>query len=139
MIIDANVFVAISLVKDPHHATAKKHFSLLLAEGKRFITNNYIVQESLTVASLRSKSLKPAQFLNQRIFDKKTGIEITRIPFVWEVDITNLFLNQKKYRSNILSFVDCSLIVQARKQNISTLFSFDHAFQQFAREFRLIR
>lgn len=139
ILLDANIFVAIAFIEDPHHLIAKEIFHTLLLEGKSFITNNYIYAESLTVVLIRSKNIKTAIFLKNEVFEAgKKDIDVIKLDLSTEEEIAHLLISQQKYKSEFLSFADCSLIVQARKQKIKIIFTFDATFKQFNREFKIM-
>ncbi|MDO8609945.1 MAG: PIN domain-containing protein [bacterium] len=136
ILVDASIFVAIAFIEDPHHLIAKEIFHNFILKGKTFVTNNYIYAESLTVALIRSKNIKTVIFLKNDVFEAgKREVEIIKLDFSIEKEIVDMMLNQQKYKSEYLSFADCSLIVQARKQKIKTIFTFDKTFKQFEKEF----
>ena len=139
LIVDANIFIALTWPQDSLHARAEHLVRTLISEEVIFHVNNYVVAEALTVTLLRSKDLARVQFLEKYFFhDRNNNLKLTPIDINGEKAIRNIFLSQQKYKGEFLSFADCSLIVQARKQNISTIFTFDQTFAQFKREFDIV-
>lgn len=138
VLLDANFFIGWILENDSNHNKALKLTDKLFYKTKTY-TNENIVHESYTVVTVRTKDLKAARLLKSKIFTKNNkNLHIKRIPAVWEEEITDLFLNQKPFKSEFLSYADCSLIVQARRQNIGTICTFDETFGQFSKEFSIL-
>lgn len=136
VLVDANVIVAAVLPSDPHHGTSTRVISDYVQKGTEFITNNYIQSEAFTITLLRSKSMQAVEVLEEQFFTSG-ALKVFPIPAAWQQEITTLFRAQQKYRGEFLSFADASLIVQARKQRISTILTFDTTFEQFKHEFDL--
>ena len=139
IIIDANFLVAIAYPQDPHNAHAQKIFQEKIVHEPLFFLNNYLVAEAMTITLLRSKNIKQINFLKENVLEKHREI-LTILQFSKELDeeVYKMFSSQQKYKGEFLSYVDCSLIVQARKQNIKTIFTFDTTLQQFSDEFDII-
>lgn len=139
IIIDASFFVALGYFNDTHNEIAKKIFKEAIVDKPFITTNQYLVSETLTMILIRSKQLDIVKEAKKNIFEKfKDIIHIEYFNKVGMDDIYSLFLNQQKYKSEFLSFADCSLIIQARKQKIKTIFTFDSTFKQFNRELRIM-
>lgn len=135
VIVDSNLFIALVISKDSLSVKADNILREITYKKNLICINQYIRQEALTVSSIREKNIKPAEILIRKFFSNKNGIEVFQIPQSWEKEITELFLTQQKYKGELLSYIDCSLIVQARKQGIKSICTFDETFKQFAKEF----
>ena len=139
VLIDANILVGLVLREDRHHLDAVRLIRTLLAENKILVTNNYIFSEACTITLLRGKDMEHVKILKHDFCGSEEKlISITHIKPDWESNIFNLFMKQKKYRSGYLSYSDCSLIVQARKNKIKAICTFDEDLQQFSDEFDII-
>lgn len=136
ILVDANIIVAAVLPGDPHHKKTTELVKRYAQKSAEFVTNQLIQSEALTVTLMRSKSMTAVQLLDTRFFAPE-AIIVTPIPAVWLSDIMHVFLSQKKYKGEFLSYADSSLIVQARKQRIRTILTFDETFGQFNNEFDL--
>lgn len=137
--IDANFLVALAYPDDPHNLTAEKVFLQLIKRRPIFIVNNYILAEAVTVILLRSKKMDKVKFLKKDILKKHSQLFRTAyIPANFNEKIYQVFIGQKKYKGNFLSFTDCSLIAQARRQGIRTIITFDETFKQFSKEFKIM-
>lgn len=134
VLVDANIIVAAVLPSDPHHRTASQIIRDYAQKGAVFITNSYIQSEAFTISLIRSKSVEAINILEKQFF-VNGAINVFNVPASWHNDIVRIFLSQQKYKGEFLSYADSSLIVQARKQKISTIFTFDKTFEQFKHEF----
>ena len=85
---------------------------------------------------LRSKSIAAVQILDSQFFIPH-AIKVFPLPASWHSDIMRVFLSQKKYKGEFFSYADSSLIVQAQKQQIPTILTFDGTFGQLSDEFDL--
>lgn len=137
VLVDANIIVAAVLPGDPHHKKIIELVKRYAQKSAEFVTNHLIQSEALTVTLMRSKSMTAVQLLDARFFIPGAIIVPPPIPAVWLSDIMHVFLSQKKYKGEFLSYADASLIVQARKQRIRTILTFDETFGQFNNEFDL--
>lgn len=138
IIVDSNLFVALVVTRDSLSEKADKLLRKIISNKNKIVINQYIRLEALTVSTVREKNIRPAELLIRKFFSNQKRIKIFQFPQSWEKDTTDLFLNQQKYKGELLSYVDCSLIVQARKQGISTICTFDKTFKQFEKEFSII-
>ncbi len=139
ILLDADFLVALAYPADKHNEKAKNILFSACAEKPLFFTNQYLISETLTVVLIRSKMISLVKEFKNELLEKYQ--KIIRIKYIgkeWEKDIYDLFINQSIFKGDFLSFSDCSLIVQARKQNIKTIFTFDRAFKQFAKEFKIV-
>lgn len=138
ILVDSNYFIALAYPEDPKSKEAENNFISAIRNGSSFITNQYIVVESLTVVLFRSKNKERVIFLKEQIIDKyRELIHIERFSKTYDKTIYEFLVSQIKYKG-FLSFIDCSLIIQARKQKINTIFTFDSAFKQFGKEFKIV-
>lgn len=136
ILVDANVMVAALLPGDPQHETAVRVLSDASLLPTQFVTNTYLLSEAFTITILRTKSVQAVSVLEEQFF-ASGAIKVFPVPALWLPDIITLFRTQKKYHSEFLSFADASLIIQARKQRIPTILTFDTTFDQFKHEFVL--
>lgn len=90
----------------------------------------------LTVTSIRAKSLEQAVELGESVYGSEPQwFHVYRTPLVWEKEASDLFKSQKVYKKDqFVSFTDYVLLVQARKQKIKTIFSFDEMLKRFEKE-----
>lgn len=139
ILVDATIWVAMISTADPKHKLAENIFEQALLDGSLFFTNNYLLSESITMILLRTKNIRHVQFLRNNILEKhKNIITVYQATKDFDNEIYNLFITQIKYKGDFLSFADCSLIIQARVQEIQTIFTFDKTLKQFGKEFDIV-
>lgn len=139
ILVDSSFFIALALPKDPNHKKAVEMAAKALQKESLFFTNAYIFAESMTMTLLRTKDIKWVKKLKESIFEQYVKImKIDLIDDNFQKQIYEAFINQRKFRGEFLSFVDCSLLIQSRKNNIKTIFTFDSTFLQFPKEFQII-
>lgn len=136
ILLDANVFVAVTHPDDPHRKRALQLLEELKKNKPIFVTNNHVIDEALTVTALRSKSMVHANTLGESIYQQESPwFRIYRVSLSWEQEAFEVFRQQKIYiKDRFLSFTDCILFAQARLQNISKIFSFDQHFKRLEKE-----
>lgn len=136
ILVDANVLIALAYPRDPHHNQASVLLETLKINKPMFVTNNHIIDEALTVTPRRAKSMVHAILLGNSVYEKEASwFRVFRVPLSWEQEAFNLFRSQETYKKDtFLSFTDCILITQARKQRLTTLFTFDETLKKFERE-----
>jgi len=123
--IDTGIFVGGRNRNDVNHARAKELLrSALSGEFGRIFTSDYIVDESVTLALVRTRNLQIAVNVGRFIIDSPRieKLVITRDEFneAW-----NRF---QKLGKKFLSFTDCTSLVLAEKRGASKIMSFDSHF-----------
>lgn len=135
ILVDASFFIAVEWKNDPNHLKAEDCSRQLTEYSPIFVTNNYITAEILSVLLIRLKSLKHIKDFGRRVYGiKSPALKIYQVTQLLQEEAYKIFKNQKKYKKGFLSFFDCTLIAQARKQKIKTILTFDKTFRQFKKE-----
>jgi len=137
-ILDASFFIGLMNPLDPHYQKATSLFFDITTSQSMMITNQYIVQESHTVLLYRTK--EPAVLTDFQKFLTQTPnfISVERLSETDEDEVLKLFIHQPKTKYGWLSFWDCSVLYQARKENAEGMVTFDEGFKQFTHEFELL-
>lgn len=139
ILIDSSFFIALALLKDPNHKKAAEIAANAFQKESLFLTNAYIFAESMTMTLLRTKDVKWVKKLKESIFEQFAKImTIDVIDDNFQKQIYQVFINQRKFRGEFLSFADCSLLIQGRNNNLKTIFTFDSTFLQFSKEFQIV-
>jgi len=125
IIIDANFFISLFSPHDSNHKKAEVIFSDINNKTVSLYTNNYLVAEVYTVLLLRTKHLESVHAAHNEVLGHST------YPLT-------IFSTQNKYKGGFLSYADCSLVVQARKQHIKTILTFDTTLKQYGDEFTIM-
>jgi predicted nucleic acid-binding protein len=123
--IDTGIFVALRNADDELHTRSKELMKKALkAEFGRIYTSDYVVDEAITTALVRTRRHDLATDIGKYI------IESPRITKLWTTE--NIFENAwrklKTLRDKPLSFTDCITLAQAETNNIKQVLSFDSGF-----------
>ncbi len=123
--IDTGIFVAARNKSDANHGRAKELLESAL-EGSfgRVITSDYIIDESVTLALVRTHNLHIA------INVGKFTIDSPRIEklIVSKDDFNDAWKRFQKMGKKFMSFTDCTTLVLAEKHGLSRIMSFDSHF-----------
>jgi len=135
-LIDANVFIAAALKDNSQHLIAKRMFKKIFHQ--RLVTNYLIASEVATVVLINSKDLVFTQkIVDDLFFSDQALVPVTPISLdLWQAT-HDVFVEQKNHK---LSWADCSLIAQARLENVQIIATLDRDLsQEFGREFEFIQ
>ena len=125
VLIDTGIFVALSNSRDVNHNRAKKLIEEC-ADGKygKPYLSDYIFDETLTTAFVRTKNHKKSIELGEFIFGSEIDlISIDEQTFqkAWEI-----------FKEKKLSFTDCSSLALMRLYGINKLMTFDSKLKKTA-------
>ena len=125
VLIDTGVFVALSNSRDVNHNRAKEMIEECVG-GKfgRPYLSDYIFDETLTTAFVRTKNHKKSVELGEFIFGSEIDlIRIDEQTFqkAWEI-----------FKESKLSFTDCSSLALMRSYGINKLMTFDNELKKTA-------
>ena len=123
--IDTGGFVATRNEDDENYDTAKKMMkSILLNDYGAIYTSDYVFDEAVTIAYIRTQDKKfPIDLGNYILKSKKI-----RFIFTTTEDFNagwDFFL---KYKDKKLSFTDCTILSIMNRLNIEYIFSYDSHF-----------
>ena len=123
--IDTGVFVALNNSIDNHHSRSKDLFKQALkGDFGRIFTSDYVIDEAVTAALVRTKRLDLAVDLGTYI------IESPRITKLW-VGQDSFKQAREKFKllkEKHLSFTDCTSIALVEMRAIKHIMSFDCGF-----------
>jgi predicted nucleic acid-binding protein len=128
IILDTNFLFALKSRKDQYHQRAYELLNEIQKENSKYFTNNFILNETFTLAIYRSRG--NLSFLEQYInlfFGKDNFFQViqsTLDEFVNIIEICKKYVTPKR----LLSFADASLIYLYQKINADYLLSFDNHF-----------
>ena len=126
--VDTGVFVAFHNTRDANHDRALKLLRLI-AEGElgAAYTSDYVFDEAVTVALVRTGRLENAQAVGRMILGELTAPFLVLLRTNHEAfkETWRLF---QQYAGRGLSFTDCSSIALMRAAGIETMASFDTDF-----------
>jgi len=123
--IDASAWVALYHKMDNHHKRAWKVYEVLLDEGTKFLTGNWIAYEALSILKSRA-SYEAAKSLWDILCDS----ELSRNVYIdrnLEDKSVDLFW---KYQDKSCGIVDCSSILLMEQEKCGIPFGYDSHFVQ---------
>lgn len=122
---DANAWIALNSKRDQWHNAAVKTNRELLQSGHRYVTTNFVLDETYTGLMMRVGHLAAIDF-GERIRATRT-IQVLHITEAIEEDAWSLF---KQYSDKEFSFTDCTSFVVMQHLNLREVFTNDHHFEQ---------
>jgi len=123
--IDTNIFVALRNADDELHIRSKELMRRALkGEYGRIYTSDYVLDEAVTTALIRTKRHDLALDLGRYI------IESPRITRLWvSEDSFNVAWEKfKAFADRPMSFTDCASLALMEKNRIKQMMSFDSGF-----------
>ena len=124
--VDTGAWIAILNPNDQHYREAIPIYRDLQQQKTRFLTTDYVIDETVTRLRYDTSHSIAVMFLNrtERLVEENilTVIEIDNRVFR---DAKALF---RQYDSARLSFTDCTSFVVCRENNIGEAFAFDRHF-----------
>lgn len=122
---DSNGWIALSNKRDRLHDTAKELNKKLLQEGYRYITTNYVLDETYTGLLMKVGHFAAVDF-GERIH-RSEAVQIVHITESIEEDAWKLF---KQSSDKEFSFTDCTSFSVMRQLSLVEAFTSDHHFEQ---------
>jgi hypothetical protein len=121
--VDAGAWYALAMPSDPDHAQATL-FAASISEP--LITSDYIVDELLTLFSVRGQRRKGIEWVHEVL--ERGGTELVQV----NVDDFSAALRvYEQFHDKAWSFTDCTSYVVIQRLQLKQAFSFDHHFRQF--------
>jgi predicted nucleic acid-binding protein len=121
--VDTGVWFASGTPADRDYAAARQ---LLATAAEPLVTTDYVIDEALTLLTVRNRRAPAIDFGNQ-IFGGMRG----HIYYVSEADVRAAWNLFQRFQDKDWSFTDCTSYVVMQRLGIATAFSFDHHFRQF--------
>lgn len=128
--VDSSAFVALNNETDAHARAASQIAAHLADRHIQLITSNFVIAESLTIISQRTKRSQAVAF-GLEVEDVTTVIRIT---LQQEKDAFERFA---RIRQKDVSFIDCTCFVVCEELGIKDVFTFDTDFAK--QGFKLIK
>lgn len=122
---DANGWIALNSKKDQLHNSAKKTNKELLQNGYRYITTNFVLDETYTGLLIKVSHFAAVDF-GEKIRSART-VEVIHINEDIEEEAWKLF---KQYHDKKFSFTDCTSFIVMRQLNLIEALTNDHHFEQ---------
>jgi len=123
--IDTGIFVALRNADDEYHERSKDlMIKALKGEFGRIYTSDYIINEAITTALVRTRRHDLAADIGKYILESPriTKLWITKETFdtAWETF--------KTLKDHPMSFTDCASLALIKRHNIKQIMSFDSGF-----------
>ena len=123
--VDTGIFVALRNADDDFHARSKELMKRALqGEFGRLYTSDYVVDEAITTALVRTKRHELAVDLGKYILESR---RITKV-WVGEDVFDEAWLKFGLLKDKPLSFTDCTSIALIEKRGMKHIMSFDCGF-----------
>ena len=123
--IDTSIFVALRNKDDSNHNQAKKVMKqILLGEFGESFTSDYVFDEAVTVALVRTKNIELAKDMGDYILSSKR----IKMIFVDGIIFRDAWVLFRRFSEKKMSFTDCTNIAISRNFNIEYISSFDTHF-----------
>lgn len=122
---DANGWIALNSKRDQLHHTTAEINKELLQSGHRYVTTNFVLDETYTGLLTKVGHFAAVNF-GERIRGART-VHIIHITEDIEEEAWKLF---KQYSDKDFSFTDCTSFVVMHQLNLTEAFTNDHHFEQ---------
>ncbi len=127
--IDTGVFVALRNADDELHARSKELMRRALkSEFGRTYTSDYVIDEAITTALVRTKRHSLAIDVGKYIIESPRIIKLQ----VDKDSFENAWKKFKTFMDKPLSFTDCTSLALMEKSRITQIASFDSGFDGLA-------
>lgn len=126
LFVDSSAWIALIDVSDNLHERATECWQAMLVENRRFLTSDYVLDESYTLLRRRRNGLEMAVLLHDLVDESKLIEEAEIGPELrglgWEIFVS--------YQDKVLSFTDCTSFALMRERTMLDAFTFDTDFQR---------
>ena len=126
LFVDTSAWIALLDLSDGQHERASRFWHGCLAEGRRFLTSDYVLDESFTLLRRRRNGLKLATVLHDLVRESDLVVETEIGPELRELG-WEIFVG---FQDKVLSFTDCTSFALMRSRQLLEAFSFDADFQR---------
>ena len=125
LFVDTQGWVALSNKRDSFHQKALTVKKTSIKQGKKFITSNYVLDETYTLILLRIGHKEAIKF--GEIVHRSPIIQVVHVTEKIEKEAWQLF---KKYSDKKFSFTDCTSFIIMNQYCLYEAFTNDHHFEQ---------
>jgi len=123
--VDTGIFVALRNADDEYHERSRELMKRALkGEFGRVYTSDYVIDETVTVALMRTRSHELAVDVGEYLIKSPRIIKL----WVAKENFDAAWENFQKFKDRPMSFTDCTSLALAKKNNISQIMSFDSGF-----------
>ncbi|MBI4537910.1 MAG: type II toxin-antitoxin system VapC family toxin [Gemmatimonadetes bacterium] len=122
--VDTSGWYALIDKRDAEHGRAAALVRLLITEGARLVSTDYVIDESCTLAKARSGSAAAFRLLD--LLEETVALDLEWVDPERFDRAKKLF---RKYRDQAFSFTDCTSFVVMREQRIEDVITVDDHFR----------
>jgi len=122
---DTQGWIALNHKRDQFHKQAVTIKKQILKQGGKFITTNFVLDETYTLLQARLSHKAAMEF--GKIVQNSSSITVIRITEEIEEEAWHLF---EKYSDKQFSFTDCTSFSVMQKHGLSDAYTNDHHFEQ---------
>jgi predicted nucleic acid-binding protein len=122
---DTSGFFALWNLSDQHHAKAVRVQEALIGKRRRFLTTEYVVDETVTLLRVRHSHAAASDFL-----DTVESSEALRVEWIGPERFHAAAMLFRKHNDKDWSFTDCVSFAVMRELRIRDAFTADHHFKQ---------
>jgi uncharacterized protein len=122
---DASGWIALNSKRDQWHKTAVEINKSLLHNGSRYVTTNFVLDETLTGLRMKVGHFAAVDF-GERLRNSK-AVHVIYITEELQEEAWGLF---KQYADKDFSFTDCTSFVVMKQMKVVDAFTNDHHFEQ---------
>jgi predicted nucleic acid-binding protein len=122
---DTQGWAALSNKKDQFHQRALTIKNKLISQHTKFITSNFILDETYTLLLTRIGHSAAVKF--GEMIRRTPSVEVIHVTESIEEKAWQIF---KRYSDKTFSFTDCTSFVIMQKLGITDVFTNDHNFEQ---------
>lgn len=124
--VDTNAWIALNNINDQWYHQSSKLNKEMLQSGCRYITSNFILDETYTGLLMKVGHFAAVDF-GERIRNSRL-VQIIPITSDIEKSAWEIF---KHYKDKRFSYTDCTSFVIMKNLNLTEAFTNDHHFEQF--------
>ncbi|SDR43756.1 type II toxin-antitoxin system VapC family toxin [Natronobacterium texcoconense] len=129
VLIDTGVFVAAQNERDEHHGAATRALTAAFdGEFGALYTTDYVYDEAVTLARMRTESHREARLIGDRIAGRGSFPDGIELLFITSDRFEKMIETFERYDDHELSFTDASLITLVENEGIDAVLSFDDDF-----------
>lgn len=124
--VDTGAWIALTDRSDQHHRDAIAIYSRLKQQRERFLTTDYVIDETVTRLRYDATHQVAVAFLDSLAPAEKAGrLRIVRIDEALFAEAVSIF---RRYDATVLSLTDCASFAVCRAHRIEEAFGFDQHF-----------
>lgn len=124
--VDTGAWIALSDKSDQHHQDAITIYASLKQRQEKFLTTDYVIDETVTRLRYDASHIVAVQFLD--LIDKSEQLGVLKVISIDAITLKDAIAIFRQYNSALLSLTDCTSFAACRKLGIHEVFSFDQHF-----------